>query len=125
MPLTRSQIRNKIYNLEAQKNNYVKERDKYKTSLTHANKLLRSLSNSNVNLSSSKEYLGKYFNINGKTPDNGKLDASRNELSKMANKVSGTIIPKINNEISRLDRNINNLQYQINSLWRDYNNAKE
>lgn len=125
MSLTRSQIRNKIYNLEAQKNNYVKERDKYKTSLTHANKLLRSLSNSNVNLSSSKEYLGKYFNINGKTPDNGKLDASRNELSKMANKVSGTIIPKINNEISRLDRNINNLQYQINSLWRDYNNAKE
>ena len=125
MSLTRSQIRNKIYNLEAQKNNYVKERDKYKTSLTHANKLLRSLSNSNVNLSSSKEYLGKYFNINGKTPDNGKLDASRNELSKMSNKVSGTIIPKINNEISRLDRNINNLQYQINSLWRDYNNAKE
>ena len=124
MALTKAQIKNKIDNLTYQKNNYVNERNKYKTSLNYANKLLTDLNSSKKYLDTSEENLKKYFNINGKTPDGGKIKKSQNEINKMIKNVKSTVIPKINNEIERLNRNINNLEYQINNLWRDYRNAE-
>ena len=118
MALTMVQIRNKIDTLARQKNNYDSEKSKYKNSLEHANKLVRSLSNSDNYLNSSADYLKRYFTINSKTVDNGEISKIKNEINNIIKKLNNTIIPNIKNNINTLDTKINNINKEIRELRR-------
>lgn len=119
--LTSSEIQAKINDLTRQKNNYEKIISSYRTSLTHANKLIRNLQDSFNSLNSANDYLKRYFTINGNTMDSGKVEKSKIEISKTIKKVNNTIIPSINDNIRDLTRKINLLMQEINNLKRQIN----
>ena len=124
MALTRSQIQSKINTLTRQKERYASERNKYKNSLTYANKLVRDLSNSNSYLNSSNDYLKRFFTINNKTADNGEINKTKNEINNIVKKLNNTIIPSINSNINTLNTRINNIDREINKLKRELQTAQ-
>ena len=125
MSLTKAQIRQKIYNLQREKTNYINEKSKYNTSLSYANKLLGSLKKENDNLMSVKNNLDKYFKLDGKGADNKEIERIKKEVLNLISKVEKTIIPGINNSIKSLNTKINNTDYNINYYNRLYREAQE
>ena len=123
MSLTRAEISRQINSLTRKKNVCENERKKYKTSLTYATKLVGSLSSSRNDLNYSNSNMEKYFTINNKTADSGKIISTRDELNEMIRKLNHTIIPEINNNINMLTREIANIERQISSLRRQYETA--
>ena len=124
MALTRSQIQNKINILTRQKNNYANERNKYKDSLSYANKLVRNLSSSINYLSTSNDYMKSYFTINNKTADGGEINKTKNEINNILKKLNNTIIPSINSNINTLNTRINNIDREIRELKRQLETAQ-
>ena len=124
MALTKSQIKAKINSLTKENNNYMSERTKYKNSLSYANKLISSLKSSNNYLNSSNNNLKKYFMINGKTADDGKIVNIKEDVNKIIKKLNNTIIPNINSNIKNLDNKINSTTKEINVLKRQYETAE-
>lgn len=118
MALTMIQIQNKINTLTRQKNNYTSEKNKYKESLDYANKLVRCLSNSDIYLNSSNDYLKRYFIINNKTVDNGEINKIKNEISNIQKKINNTIIPSINININTLNTRTSDIEREIAVLKR-------
>ena len=125
MSLSKAQIRQKIYNLQREKTNYINEKSKYNTSLSYANKLLGSLKKENDNLMSVKNNLDKYFKLDGKGADNKEIERIKKEVLNLISKVEKTIIPGINNSIKSLNTKINNTDYNINYYNRLYGEAQE
>lgn len=125
MALTRYEIRKKIDNLTWQKNQYIKERDDYKKSLTHAKNLLKNLKDSNTYLDSSGDYMKRFFTINKKTADAGRIINVRSQIVKIAKQINTIIIPNINAKISDLNTKINTKEREIGNLWWQYENATE
>lgn len=124
MGLTRAQIKSRINSLTKQKSNYISERTKYKKSLSYGNKLLNSLKNSKGYLSSSNDYLRKYFTINGKTADSGKINKTTESLNNIIKNLNNTIIPEINNSINNLNSKINRTDREISNLKRQLDTAE-
>ena len=125
MALTKSQIRAKINTLTRTKNSYVSERDKYKTSRTYAEKLIRNLNDSNKYLISSDDYMKRYFMINGKTADGGEINKTKDEVNLIIKKINNTILPSINSNINSLNNKITKTEKEINDLRRQYETAQE
>lgn len=125
MALTRSQIQNKINSLTKEKNSCVSEKDKYKDSLTYANKLVKKLTNSEDYLNSSKDYLKRFFTVNDKTADNGEINKTKSEINNILKKMNNTIIPSINSNIKTLDTRIINIDREITDLKRQLETAQE
>lgn len=125
MALTRNEIRRKIDNLTWQKNQYIKERDDYKKSLTHAKNLLKNLKDSNIYLESSNDYMKRFFTINRKTADAGKIANVRIQIVKISKQINTIIIPNINTKISDLNTKISTKEREIGNLWWQYENATE
>ena len=124
MALTRTQIQSKINTLIRQKSNYETQRSNYRTSLTYANKLISNLDSSLNNLNSSNDYLKRFFTINNKTIDGGKIEKAKTEISQIMKKLDNTIIPNINSNISSLTNNINLLSREISTLRRQLETAE-
>ena len=123
MSLSRAEISRRINSLTREKTACQNEREKYKTSLTYATKLVSSLSKSENDLNHSNNYMEKFFTINNRTADNGKIISTRDELNQIIKKLNNTIIPEINNNINMLTREITNIERQISSLRRQYATA--
>ena len=115
---TNSEMQSKINELTRKKIGYEKTMSSYKTSLTHANKLITNLQDSLNNLNSSNDYLKRYFTINNKTVDGGKLEKN---ITKIIKQINNTIIPSINGNIRDLTTKINFLTREINNLKRQIN----
>ena len=124
MALTRSEIQSKINTLTRQKERYASDRNKYKESLSYANKLVRNLSSSNSYLNSSNDYLKRYFTINNKTADNGEINKTKNNINNILKKLNNTIIPSINSNINTLNTRINNIDREIRELRRQLETAE-
>ncbi len=125
MSLTKSQIKQKINQLERKKKGYEQDRNNYKNSLNYANRLVSELNTSNRYLEGANSNLKQYFKINGKLGDNGKTNSVQEEIISIINELRSKVIPNINNNINNLNANINSLNVQINKLWRDYNRAEQ
>lgn len=124
MALTRAQINSKITQLTREKNNCVNERTKYKNSLTYANKLVSSLNSSSTYLVNSNDYMKRFFTINNKTADGGKINSTKENINQIVKKLNNTIIPSINSNINNLTTRINNIDREINKLKRDLQTAQ-
>ena len=119
--VTNTEIQSRINELTRQKSSYEKTMSSYKTSLTHANKLITNLEDSLNNLNSSNDYLKRYFTINNKTVDGGKIETNKIKINEILKKLKNTIIPSINNNIRDLTTKINSLTREINNLKRQIN----
>lgn len=124
MALTKAQIQSKINSLTIKKNNCENRRSSYKTSLTYANKLLNNLNSSISQLNSSNDYLKRFFTINNKTADGGKIEKVKSEINQIIKKLNNTIIPDINSNINSLTGDINYCTREINELVRQRQNVE-
>ena len=125
MALTRAQINTKINQLTRQKNSYASEKTNYEKSLTYAKKLVQSLNNSVAYLATSNDYMQRFFTINNKTADGGKISKTKEEINQIIKKLNNIIIPNINNNISSLKTKINNADKEIAKLKKELQTATE
>lgn len=122
--MTRAEIQRKINELTRRKNNYNAELNEYRNALNYANKLVSSLSNGEQYLNTANDQLKKYFTINGKTGDGGKITNENEKIKTLIKDLNNTIIPNINSNIKNINNNIYDLNRQINILRRQYANAE-
>ena len=119
--LTNTEIQSRINELTRQKSSYEKTMSSYKTSLTYANKLITNLEDSLNILNSSNDYLKRYFTINNKTVDGGKIETNKMKINQIIRNIKNIIIPSINSNVRDLTTKINSITREINNLKRQIN----
>lgn len=124
MVLTRDQVTVKIYNLQKQKNAFEKQKVQYTNSLNTAYQLVNNLRSTISSINITKDYMNKYFNINGKIPRGSKLVSSNGQLVKMMNELNNDIIPSIRLRIRSLIGGIDRLSNEIRRLKNQLANMK-
>lgn len=97
----------------------------YKKALSSANATLAYLKQSKSQLTNAQDKLKKYFTIYRKTPDNGKINVKKQEIDKIINELNNDIIPEINSDINKINIEIKDLTFKINSVMRNQNNISE
>ena len=115
----RSQIQKKEREISTCKTNI----SNLNKSLSYSNKLVSKLNNDQTNLKIVLENLKKYFVINKKTGDNGKVEKIISELDKIIKKLNNSIIPEIKRMISEQEKQRDIKQIQLNRLKREYENS--
>lgn len=118
--MTRSEISARINALSREKNNRNSELRSYKSSLNSAKGLVSKLNSGLTYLNNSSDQLSRSFTINGKTADAGNIEQSKTEINNIIKQINTGLIPSINSQISRLEREIRNISNEINSLNRAY-----
>lgn len=125
MALTKSQIKSKINTKESQKKKYQQERDNYAASIDYSGKVIRNLKTCVTSyLSFANDSLKRYFTIDGKSADNGKINEIIKEINDIVNHLNNKVIPDLNSHKNTLDANIKTLKTEIDKLWIEYNNAE-
>ncbi len=124
MAMTRSQIKSKINALTREKNSYNATRNSYKNSLNLAKSLVTSLNSTNNSLTGAYDNMRRYYAVNGKTADNGKITKNKDNINQIIKRLNNTVIPSINNCIHDLDYKINSINRQIQQLNREYRLAE-
>ena len=120
MTKTRTQILAEMSQKKNEKHGYVIAKTNYEKSLEYANKLVGNLNSYNTSSNSSKEYLKKYYTINGKTADNGKLDDINNTISLYLNQLNNNIIPEIKKNVNILNSKISSIEREVLLLEKQY-----
>ena len=67
----------------------------------------------------------RFFTINKKTADAGRITNVRSQIVKIAKQINTIIIPNINTKISDLNTKISTKEREIGNLWWQYENATE
>ena len=121
MALTIHQLTVRLQELNKQKKNCESERTKYKTSLTNANKLVQRLNESVKYLNNTNDYMKKYFTINGKTADGGKINSIKESTNEIIRKIKTRVIPSIDSSISNLNFKINKIDKERQLVLNEIN----
>jgi len=124
MARTRAQIKVDINSVQKQINANEEEKRRYQTSLSNAKKLVSNLTASLNNARQAQDNLKKYFTINGKTADGGKIEKVKTEINGIIRNINVTILPTINTKINSLNTKYRMLVNKKSSLESEYRSAE-
>lgn len=124
MAKTRAQIQSEINQKNKEEQSYLTSKSNYEQALNYASQLVSTLNSINKDINSSKDYLKKYYTINGKTADNGKLDDMKNNITQYLKNLNNNIIPEIKKNISALNTKISGIEREVLLLEKQYIKAQ-
>ena len=85
----------------------------YNTLLGEINIVIGYLSNARTNILDANKSLDKYYKIDNRIADNGKLVKVANDSASTIDYLTKTVIPEINREIARFNSNIATLSKSL------------
>lgn len=114
------EINRKIRNLTQEKVNIESQLKRYNESLTSADKIYKDIIKSMTDVNKTKNLFSKYYKLNGKIADGGKLEIINEKLNANKKDLTDIVIPSIKQEISKLQNQLSQKEKQISDLRRQY-----